>query len=658
MRKLFTLMTLLLAMVTTNVYAGDTFTLSNFEKGNKKYTVSVANFFTVNNTQNNADKYACTYDGTSYKAGMKMGSSDYISFTTKAKANITIVQGLGYNKDNYIQFDKTALAASDRTDTDKAGVYSLTGVEAGDHIITRNDKEIGIVYVKVEYTGTEMTQLTAPTISFNEETGQVTIAQAESKTVYYTVDGKTPSSTNGTKYESAFTVKDGTTIQAIAEGDGTTTLSSAVSSYYALLKTVTIEKPIVTAVNGTVAISCKTPKTTFKYSINGGDYQDYSYPFTLTEDATVKAQASRTNCTSVESDAVNVVTVKNSYPTKTVLIYWDTTTLFDEKAEVSGTNNYTLVGKTGTDVEGYSLELNKSGKAYSSLKEITINGEKKNAIKLSNGAENILHLPDGVKASRMTIYSVFTGGTARVSGWSNVNGTQEYQSIPMGATGTDPDVRVYALNNATDKISFTNAGEQVGFVIALDVIDESASIEVKLGASGMGTFSAPSAHKVPTGLTAYTAKYASEKVTLTKIEDGIIPAGKGVVLSGTANTSYTLDAATETSSEQDNDLTGATVATTIDNELTYVLICNSNNKGQFAKLKSGEIVPAGKAYLTLQESAGANLLSLDFGTETAINAIENNAQKADNNYYTLDGKKIEKPAKGAYIHNGKVYSVK
>ncbi len=189
-------------------------------------------------------------------------------------------------------------------------------------------------------------------------------------------------------------------------------------------------------------------------------------------------------------------------------------------------------------------------------------------------------------------------------------------------------------------------------------VPTATSKEVTLAASGMGTFCAPSAYKVPTGLTAYTAKYADSKVTLTKIESGIIPAGKGVVLSGTANTNYTLEATTETTEAQDNDLTGATVATTINNENTYVLICNSNNKGQFAKLKNGETIPAGKAYLTLSENTSANILSLDFGIETGINTIEKRAEKTDNNYYTLDGKKIEKPQHGTYIYNGKVYSVK
>ena len=55
----------------------------------------------------------------------------------------------------------------------------------------------------------------------------------------------------------------------------------------------------------------------------------------------------------------------------------------------------------------------------------------------------------------------------------------------------------------------------------------------------------------------------------------------------------------------------------------------------------------------------ANYLSIAFGTETAIKAIDA-AKKTvgDDAYYSLQGKKIERPQHGAYIHNGKVYVIK
>ena len=443
-------------------------------------------------------------------------------------------------------------------------------------------------------------------------------------------------------------------------------MDSKVTSLYALYKTVTIAKPVVTVINGTFGIACTTPETTIQYSIDGGDFKAYTCAVTLAEDATVVAKASRDNCEDAVSEAVNVETVKVKYPTKTVWLDWNGFTLTNN---VAGVSNSILNGKEGTDTEGYSIELNNNQKNYANLvsNDLNISGDTYTPIKVSNGAENILHLPEGVKVARMTIYSLVNKSKDNsVCGWQNVNGAQEYQKIPMGAF-TDvkghcdnPDVRVYDMNNATDKISFTNAGYQLAFVIALDVIDETANMDVTLSSAGMGTFCAPSTYKAPEGLSVYTAQEADNVVTLNKVEDGIVPAGQGVVLCGEAGATYAMEPATTDKTElEGNALKAAVSETTIDNEQTYVLICNSQNKGQFARLENGETIPAGKAYLEISEQAGANWLSLAFGNETAIKAVDAAKKTAgDNAYYSLQGKKIERPQHGAYIHNGKVYVIK
>ena len=183
----------------------------------------------------------------------------------------------------------------------------------------------------------------------------------------------------------------------------------------------------------------------------------------------------------------------------------------------------------------------------------------------------------------------------------------------------------------------------------------------KLSAAGMGTFCAPSACKAPEGLSVYTAAEAGNVVTLSKVADGIVPAGQGVVLSGEAGVTYAMEAAKTAGTElAGNALKAAVSATTIKNDNTYVLICNSQNKGQFARLENGETIPAGKAYMEIDDTqTAANYLSIAFGTETAIKAIDA-AKKTvgDDAYYSLQGKKIERPQHGAYIHNGKVYVIK
>ncbi len=181
--------------------------------------------------------------------------------------------------------------------------------------------------------------------------------------------------------------------------------------------------------------------------------------------------------------------------------------------------------------------------------------------------------------------------------------------------------------------------------------------------SGLMTFSSTQAYKLPKGLTAYTATCDGSNVTLNKVEDGIVAANQGVILGGTYDQTYTLNATTDegTTDWTKNELKNTAVeAYTIAAEETnvYVLICNSNNKGQFARLNGGQTIPVGKAYLALAGTTEAKTLSLSFGGETTgINTVE--TVNAENNaYYTLSGQKTLKPAKGLYIHNGKKYIAK
>ena len=602
---------------------------------------------------------------------MKLQSATYIGFTTKAKSTITIVQSISSNSANLVALDGTALSGRTDDAANNIGVYTVTA-GPGTHQIKRAKSECGILYIKVEYTGSQMTQLTEPAINFNNETGEVTISQTEKKDVYYTIDGTAPSATNGTKYENPFAVEDGTTIKAVAIGDGTATINSNVATYYALLKTVSIQKPEIATFNGTVAISCVTPGTACKYSVNGGELQDYSYPFTLTEDARVKAVASRENCTDVESDEVSVTAVKNTVATKTIMLDWNK---FDLTSNVTGTSNAILKGKADTDAEGYSIELLNNAKNWSNLNKMTVDGAEYQSIKLSNGAENILNLPEGVKASRITFYSVInTKDNNTVCGWKNVNGLQEYECIPMGAytkypaADTEYDVRVYPLDNAT-QVSFTNAGLQLGFVIALDIVDEAAptTATITISDAKMATYSNISAWKKPAGMEVYTAKYdeAAKTIVLNEVTDDVIPANTGVVVRGAQGT-YTADlTTTAATSIEGNDLvsTAAAAYTATDNT-TYVLTKEKNTAGEptgkicFGRLAVDNTVAQGMAYLKISNADAAKTVSIDFGDTNAIRGIENVENVKDGGYYTLSGQHIAKPGKGQYIHGGKKFVVR
>ena len=450
---LLTLITLLLGGAS---YAGDTFTIS-FNGSNVQ---STEGYFSWNSARHNFNtKFTdAVYAGISFTSGLKMESATYVNFTSTATSTVIIVQSTW--SDKTIKFDETELAVADaEPGTGNCRIYTLTDVEAGAHSITRGSGESGLFYVSVEYTGTVLDVLETPAISFNSITGEVIIAgDANATSIVYTTDGTEPSATNGDVYEAPFTVADGTVVKAIALGDGETFTNSDVATVTVLLEGIAVEEPVIKVVYGTFAITCETPNVTLEYSLDGENWLAYTGPVTLFEDGMAYARATRGN-TSKEASAEVVAVPRGDANDTVVLTYAD----FDLQT-VNGLS--TLVGKGAA--EGYSISLNNSQKTWSYGGSIDGNV----SIKLSNGSENTLYLPEGVSATRITFHSYINGATpGRVSGWSVVGGVEtQYEDVPMAASANSKaDVRVYPLTGEEKQLDFKNAGDQLCFYIVLDV---------------------------------------------------------------------------------------------------------------------------------------------------------------------------------------------
>ena len=135
--------------------------------------------------------------------------------------------------------------------------------------------------------------------------------------------------------------------------------------------------------------------------------------------------------------------------------------------------------------------------------------------------------------------------------------------------------------------------------------------------------------------------------------NGIVPAGTGLLMTGTEGATYVFPLTSEdaTADVSGNKLVGVTkdfdLSTLTDGNTHYVY----DNDG--FRLQSTGTIAANKAYLSLP-NAGTDKINVSLGGATGIKGI------ADDNedhgaWYTLDGVKVnEKPtAKGLYIHNGK-----
>ncbi len=459
----FLLLSLITVLTSVASYAGDTYTISL----NGKNAQSTEGFFSWNTSKHNFNtKFKdAEYAGITFTSGLKMEGATQISFTSLATSTVVIVQSTW--SANTIKFDGVELAVADAEAGTGCRIYTIADVEAGAHSITRGSGESGLFYVSVEYTGATLEVLATPVITFDDATGKVTIeGDAKASSIVYTTDGTDPSATNGEAYAAPFVVADGTTVKAIALGDGETYTNSEIASEKVSLVITSVATPTITAVYGTFALDCETADVTFEYSTDGENFTAYTKPVTLLEDATVYARASRDGLVSDVATA-EVAAVSKGEATKSIVLHYNAFNV----EKVNGLS--TLVGKD--DAEGYSISLNNSEKAWSSAN--SINGY--TSIKVSNGAQNTLYLPSGVSATRITFYSYINAASGRDCGWAEVGDVDtQYADVLMGAwnKASDPDVRTYPLTGEETSINFTNIGEQLAFYIVLDVLETKAQL--------------------------------------------------------------------------------------------------------------------------------------------------------------------------------------
>lgn len=634
-------------------------------------TQSKADWFTVTDTKGLSwnSRYTGTYGGHTYKKGLKIQAGTSISFKTAASSKVTIVQSLGggtgtankyANAD--VKFDGTNLNTTNRVDDNAngVGVYTIENVALGEHKISRGTGETGLLFIQVDEEAATTTQLATPSITFNASNGLVTIGSVENADgVYYTTDGTDPSVDNGKKYTEPFTVEDGTVVKAIAEGDATKYRASEIASVTVLLDNVTIEAPTFTTFNGTVGLSTETAKATIEYSLDGSKYQAYTKPFTLTENGTVYARATRAGKTS-EVASQEVTAIAKPEGTETVVLSGED--MVSEAGTATTNGSATFTGEKGYKLSITSV-LNKS---YSKQGSLTINGNATASIKLSNGAQNTLTLPEGKVAKRITIYSSANDdsglfGWKEVAGVSYESGDGDYKLLPMGSfgqTSTDPDVRVYSLDDASS-ITFTSAG-QLFFVIALDVADASTATTetASITSAGYATYVTKNIVDLSSnpGVKAFTAKYdaASSTITLTPTT-ATVPAGTALVLKG-AEGSYDFTVGATAEEVANNDLKATTEPLTADG--SQWILAKLGDQVGFAPATPETTIPAGKAYLVIKGSASSKgFIGISDGDATGINQISASQNTLNENapMFNLAGQQVTKAYKGVILQNGKKF---
>lgn len=262
-------------------------------------------------------------------------------------------------------------------------------------------------------------------------------------------------------------------------------------------------------------------------------------------------------------------------------------------------------------------------------------------------------------ASKGQFLQVFKGNQIKLTAPKGKNIVKAEVTMQTGSFDLTPSVGSVTDNvwtGAATEVTFTATATR--YIYAIDVtVEDISAVNVAVDDDYTSFAAAINLDFSATGIKVYTAKRTDNYVVLTEVESGLVPAGAGVILAGDAKT-YTVPMAAEAAALANNELVGVTEQTTVNyaesGNFNYIL------QGGVFKKATGAKLNAGKAYLSTAFDVAAtsdSRLIIVIGNETTgITTV--GAQQSADNLYDLQGRQVQKPAKGVYIVNGKKVIVK
>lgn len=346
--------------------------------------------------------------------------------------------------------------------------------------------------------------------------------------------------------------------------------------------------------------------------------------------------------------------------------------LTDENGKVTYVCDANTFSGSVSPVESGTTEIKYSaykGTAYFVEAENAINKAKMESANYSSGAAMRGFNTD------MNLFTVPEAGVYRLSYAVCSNNTNAERQFVVSAGDEEIVNKVvnWSVNKITTDGTITEIamtfnegtvikakGSDTNIILDYILLEKVTSEDVSVSAIKFATY-VPTCNVVaPADVKVYTAKVneAKSAVVLTEVPAGSVIAKGTPVLVGAEEGSYTFVAsADEAATIENNDLKAAAADTKGDGATIYALV-EQDGKAVFAPLKEGVAVSLGHAYLELPAASATRFYSIQFGGETTgINEV-NAAAKADGAYYTLQGVKTSKAAKGIYIHNGKKVVIK
>lgn len=262
------------------------------------------------------------------------------------------------------------------------------------------------------------------------------------------------------------------------------------------------------------------------------------------------------------------------------------------------------------------------------------------------------------------------------AGLQNSNGCKNCGDFPaINLTNDDyklVEVSTMCTGDGADRL-LLNLGTYEGTIyiksvniVALDVPEETVTISP----SGYSTYAAyyPVDYS-KLRLEAYAVNLNVDKksITLNKIEKGVVPAGKAVLLKGTPGMyELTIGAGDEAKFYTDLKVSDGTATsyektvTSSSEKIPVAVYGLATVKGQdgFYKASDGKKIPVKCAYLEVEVKNSANSakfysLGDQSGSTTGITSVKNEAVGNNAPMYNLAGQLVDKGYKGIVIKNGK-----
>lgn len=228
---------------------------------------------------------------------------------------------------------------------------------------------------------------------------------------------------------------------------------------------------------------------------------------------------------------------------------------------------------------------------------------------------------------------------------------QDWQYVDLTSLGTVKELEFALTSSRTNSWGYTTP-----LYCCIDDFGAPAPVAVTVSDLGYATFSWP--HDLDftnSGVQAFIATDVTDMVMLQEVKT--VPAGTGVVLKGAAGTYYpeTIDHATD--NVTGNRLIGtATAPYTVQGNNTYVLSKYSDGTPGFRLAAEGLEIPQYKAYITLDNGQARPFFAFANDAVTGIDTMT--VATDDKEVYDLSGRRVQKPARGLYIKDGKKVVIK